>query len=84
MFVNREAEMLKLEDWQSDVALIYGRRRVGKTRLLKEFIKDKNALYLLCADKGREYNLKNFSRMLSDKYDVPGLRFENFGGMQME
>ncbi len=78
MFINREAEMRKLEEWQGDVALIFGRRRVGKTRLLKEFIKDKNALYLLCADKGSEYNLKNFSRMLSDEYDVPGLRFESF------
>lgn len=30
---------------QARFAVIYGRRRVGKTALISEFIKDKNALY---------------------------------------
>ncbi|MFW6041337.1 MAG: ATP-binding protein [Thermoplasmatota archaeon] len=81
MFINREDEMQKLEKLEGKVALIYGRRRVGKTRLIKEFIEDKKALYLLCADKGIEYNLKNFSQIISEKYDVPGLRFKSFKEM---
>ena len=41
------------EKWQSNIAqffIIYGKRRVGKTELIKQFIKDKPALYFL-ADK---------------------------------
>ena len=42
-FVNREQELKMLnEKWQSNVAqffIIYGKRRVGKTELIKQFIK---------------------------------------------
>lgn len=78
MFIDRREELKRLEEFKGDTALIYGRRRVGKTRLMKEFIKSKNSLYLLCADKGEEYNLDKFSQIISDKYDIPGLRFESF------
>ncbi len=81
MFIDREDEIQKLERWDGDVALIFGRRRVGKTRLIKEFIQGKNALYLLCADKGSKYNLRNFSQIISEKYGVPGLRFDSFKEM---
>ena len=81
MFIDREEEIQKLEEWEGDVALIFGRRRVGKTRLIKEFIKNKKSLYLLCADKGIEYNLKNFSNIISERYGIPGLRFESFKEM---
>lgn len=81
MFIDRKDEIQKLERWGGKVALIYGRRRVGKTRLIKEFIKEKEALYLLCADKGNEYNLKNFSKIISEMYGVPGLHFESFKEM---
>ena len=53
-FINREQELKVLnEKWQSNIAqffIIYGKRRVGKTELIKQFIKDKPALYFL-ADK---------------------------------
>jgi hypothetical protein len=53
-FINREQELKVLnEKWQSNTAqffIIYGKRRVGKTELIKQFIKDKPALYFL-ADK---------------------------------
>ena len=53
-FVNREQELKTLnEKWQSNIAqffIIYGKRRVGKTELIKQFIKDKPAIYFL-ADK---------------------------------
>src|SRR3989339_240589 len=53
-FINREQELKMLnEKWQSNIAqffIIYGKRRVGKTELIKQFIKDKPALYFL-ADK---------------------------------
>jgi len=53
-FINREQELKVLnKEWQSNIAqffIIYGKRRVGKTELIKQFIKDKPAIYFL-ADK---------------------------------
>ena len=49
MFIGREREMGTLERlYQSDAfefVVIYGRRRVGKTTLISEFIKDKKAVF---------------------------------------
>ena len=45
MFIARENEINELESrYQSrnlEFAIIYGRRRIGKTRLIEEFAKDK-------------------------------------------
>ncbi|MCC6059310.1 MAG: ATP-binding protein, partial [Thermofilum sp.] len=56
----------------------FGRRRVGKTRLVLEFIRGKRAVYLLAADSTLEYNLRKFSEELSARFGVPGLRFADF------
>ena len=48
-FIGRQSELQTLEqEYRRDggFVVIYGRRRVGKTRLIKEFIKDKPAVYL--------------------------------------
>jgi AAA+ ATPase superfamily predicted ATPase len=78
--VDRREELKALEEWfrRGRVAVIFGRRRVGKTRLVLEFIKDKKAIYLLAADSTLEYNLRKFSEELSERFSVPGLRFEDF------
>ncbi|MBQ7979430.1 MAG: AAA family ATPase, partial [Candidatus Methanomethylophilaceae archaeon] len=50
-FIGRTRELEILEDEYSNARsfiLMTGRRRVGKTRLIKEFIKDKDALYFYC------------------------------------
>ncbi len=82
-FIDRVEELNKLKEFfeSKRVALIYGRRRIGKTRLILEFIKNKNFLYLLAVDKGYEYNLRKFSGEISKKYKVPGLRFKNYKEM---
>ena len=50
-FVNRENEKQFLEKEflknAASMIIIYGRRRIGKTALLKEFIKGKEALFFL-------------------------------------
>ena len=47
MFVGRESELIKLEKMYStnefQFAVIYGRRRVGKTTLIREFLKNKES-----------------------------------------
>lgn len=49
MFVNRTQELKTLHSEykrdSSSFSVIYGRRRVGKTTLIKEFIKDKQRIY---------------------------------------
>ena len=61
-FINRQKEMATLEREygydMSSFVVIYGRRRTGKTTLIKEFIKDKNALFFL-GDTQTEYNQIN-------------------------
>ncbi len=50
MFINRTIELEKLEEEYSSnsasFSVVYGRRRVGKTALLSEFIKDKPHIYV--------------------------------------
>lgn len=60
-FINRIKEMETLEnEYKKDISftVIYGRRRTGKTTLIKEFIKDKNAFYFF-ADKQNELTQMN-------------------------
>lgn len=49
MFIGRTAEMSELNRLYGtgsfEMPVIYGRRRVGKTRLITEFIQDKKAIY---------------------------------------
>jgi len=79
-FINREEELKKLKT-RKKVCLVFGRRRVGKTRLVKEFAKTERAVYLLTADKPLESNLERFSKVISEIFTVPGLRFSSFMDM---
>jgi hypothetical protein len=76
MFVNREPEMKKLmeiaESDRAELVLIYGRRRVGKSRLLTEFARKTEALYLL-ADVSKNI-LDVISRQIRDEF----VRFNNW------
>ena len=49
MFIGRKAELGELEArWEKgrfEFGVVYGTRRIGKTTLLQEFVKGKNAFY---------------------------------------
>lgn len=66
MFFGRDKELENLNEMYKsnrfEFAIIYGRRRVGKTSLIKEFCKDKKSIYFLSREADGEINLKNFSR----------------------
>ena len=66
MFIGRERDLTALNRlYVSDrfeFAVIYGRRRVGKTALISEFIKDKTAIYFMGVESNEKQNLENFSR----------------------
>ena len=71
MFIGRSAELKKLNEMYAsdkfECAIIYGRRRVGKTTLIKEFIKDKRAIYFVAREADSLLNLTGFS---NDVYSV--------------
>ena len=66
MFIGRERELSVLEQLyisdRFEFVVIYGRRRVGKTALINQFIADKNAIYFMGVESNEKQNLENFSR----------------------
>ena len=56
-FVNRKSEIQFLLDWvasnKAEFIIVYGRRRIGKTELLKEAFKKRQAIYFV-ADLGAD------------------------------
>lgn len=81
MFVGREKELEKLNRlYQSDhfeFAVFYGRRRVGKTTLIKEFIKDKEAAYYMAVEGTKNDNLSGLSQaIVSSAADITFSSYE--------
>lgn len=66
-----ELEMLNslYESNKFEYLVLYGRRRVGKTTLLQEFAKDKNAVFFPAQEKNDVLNLQDFSKMAQLKLD---------------
>lgn len=83
-FLGRNAELHSLEkeySRESSFVVVYGRRRVGKTTLIKQFIKNKKAFYFLASEEGDRQNLNKFTEKLADFSAQPYLvdtRFENW------
>ncbi|MFN3740149.1 MAG: ATP-binding protein [Thermodesulfovibrionales bacterium] len=81
-FIDRERELESLKKfWQKKEAqliVIYGKRRVGKTELIKQFIKDKPHIYFL-AQKINEYeNLKLLGEAVGEYFDDDILKRKGF------
>ena len=67
-FIGRTSELATLNaelERGSGFVVIYGRRRVGKTTLIKEFIKDKRAFYFLATTESEAQSMKRFAGALS-------------------
>ena len=75
MFVGREAELNSLNrrynSGQFELLPIYGRRRVGKTSLIKEFIKDKKAIFFSATESAQSHNLRFLSISILEAIGVP-------------
>ncbi|MFI3173336.1 MAG: ATP-binding protein [Eubacteriales bacterium] len=70
-FVDRINEMNALQEaydsLDSSFVVIYGRRRVGKTELISEFLrKHDNGLYFLATEESEQQNKKSFKSMAAD------------------
>ncbi|HUW67283.1 MAG TPA: ATP-binding protein [Candidatus Nanoarchaeia archaeon] len=70
-FVNRENELQHLNSAylsdRSEFIVIFGRRRIGKTELLRRFIKEKRAVYFLADERGDSANLSEFRTLVADR-----------------
>ena len=83
MFAGRESELSELNRAYNsssfEMPVIYGRRRVGKTHLISEFIKDKRAIYVQARRTNAQTNLKMLSQaILSENTAADGAQYSSF------
>lgn len=75
-FVNREKELKFLEEKFSEdfpqLIVLYGRRRVGKTQIIKQFLKGKRGIYVLCSRESLSENLAELKRKF---YELTGKEY---------
>ena len=75
MFVGRENELKQLNKMYVkdgfQMAVLYGRRRVGKTTLIDAFAKDKAVLYFTAQQRSSLQNLVQFSRCVYAFFGLP-------------
>lgn len=80
-FIDRESEMETLqEEYEregSSLVVMYGRRRIGKTTLISEFIKDKKALFFLASEESETQNRLAFKEKAADFTDSVLLKNAN-------
>lgn len=81
-FINRDEELSSLNKRFNkdgfEFIVITGRRRVGKTRLLQEFAKDKQAIFFMCEERKWQYNLDKFNNIIGNFFDIPTPNFSSF------
>lgn len=69
-FIDRISEIKTLEKEyrrkEAAFVVIYGRRRVGKTTLIREFCKGKKAIYFLATEENEVQNLQAFKMKIAD------------------
>ena len=82
MFIGRERELSYLNEfYEKDgigMTVLYGRRRIGKSTLISEFVKDKKTIFYTAAKVGKERNLELFSERVADVLlsGAAGIRFQ--------
>ena len=69
MFIGRHAELEQLNALYAEAkfqcVIIWGRRRVGKTTLINEFVKDKPTIYFTATETTANENLESFSQAIA-------------------
>lgn len=83
MFYGRKIEQKKLSAmFHSDgqmVSLIYGRRRIGKSELIKQSLKesDLKSIYYECKQTTERNNVDSLAELIGDAFHFPKPAFEN-------
>ncbi len=73
-FIDREDELKELERLYSEdrahFVLIYGRRRIGKTELVKQFMTGKRSFYFLARKEPMELEIERLVKSFNRKFNV--------------
>ena len=81
MFIGREKELSYLNEFYGKAGMgmtvIYGRRRIGKSTLIAEFVKDKKVIFYTATKVGKERNLELFSAQAAELF-LPGIENISF------
>ena len=84
MFIGREKELNELESRYAEdipqLIVVYGKRRLGKTALLKEFAKDKTHFFYVSRETIDSEQIKLFSKLAM----VPLFGFLQNGEMALQ
>lgn len=68
MFIGRKKELQALQELYEQkgctMMVIYGRRRIGKSTLITEFIRDKKSIFYVSTKVGKERNLELFTKQV--------------------
>jgi len=79
-FIDREAEMAFLEERYAsgtfEFLVLYGRRRVGKTELLRNFVEGRPHIYFLADKRGTERNVLRLRREMAEAMGRPEIATE--------
>lgn len=84
MFIGRKKELKELDrlykQGKFQFAVIYGRRRIGKTYLINEFVKGKKTIYFTGIESNSRQNLQNFSHAVVEGLNgnLAGIEFSSF------
>lgn len=83
MFYGREIERKKLcTMFQTDgqmISLIYGRRRIGKSELIKQVLKETaiKSIYYECKQTTEQNNVDSLAELIGELFEFPKPAFEN-------
>jgi len=78
MFIDRSGELSALQarynSHKPHLFIVYGRRRVGKTELLRSFIRNKPHIYYMADQRTEREQLELFSTRMAEYFDDPVLK----------
>lgn len=84
IFLGRKESIKSISNFlnssKDNAALIYGRRRVGKTELIKHCLKKTNttSIYYECKETSDLNNAKSLAEIIAETFGLPPLAFDSF------
>jgi AAA+ ATPase superfamily predicted ATPase len=85
-FINRDRELVFLENvWNQtgpQLIILWGKRRVGKTELVRQFTREKSHIYFLGESTSETQQIRRFSETLATFFKDPLLETRGFAGWE--
>ncbi|WP_295796599.1 ATP-binding protein [uncultured Treponema sp.] len=84
LFLGRKGQSELIEKFlnsdKNNAALVYGRRRVGKTELIKHCLKKTEtiSIYYECKETSELNNIESISEIIAETFGLPPLAFDSF------